>query len=230
MIRLSDVHFCYRPGEPVLTGTSLELPAGLTMLLGPNGSGKSTLLKIVAGIERPDRGKAFIEGHDLWTEEVAARGGLAYVSEQPDLTPYATIQDVINLVCRLRSASLSAGREALRLAGLGMIANRSIRELSMGQRRRAVLAAAWIGRPRIVILDEPLEAMDRAIRAEILIWIDRLVAAGAAIVIATHEIEPFVQKAERAISVREGKCLLVDRLPKGLEERMTLLERLSRGE
>jgi ABC-type multidrug transport system ATPase subunit len=230
MIRLLDVHFCYRPGEYVLTGASVELPAGLTLLLGPNGCGKSTLLKIVAGIERPDRGTALIEGHDLWIDEVAARRGLAYVSEQPDLTPYASIQDVISLVCRLRSETLGAGRDALQRAGLGKIANRSIRELSMGQRRRAVLAAAWIGRPRAVILDEPLEAMDRTIRSEILTWIDGLEAAGAAIVIATHEIEPFVQKAVRAVSVREGKCWLVDPLPVGREERMALLERLSRGE
>ena len=229
MIRLLGVHFCYRPGEYVLTGASLELRAGLTLLLGPNGCGKSTLLKITAGIERPDRGTALIEGHDLWTDEVAARGRLAYVSEQPDLTPYATIRDVINLVCRLRSETLGAGRDALERAGLGNVADRSIRELSMGQRRRAVLAAAWIGKPRVVILDEPLEAMDRTIRSEILAWIDGLDAAEAAIVIATHEIEPFAPKAKRAVSVREGKCLLVDPLPAEREQRMALLERLGTG-
>src|SRR5512136_684884 len=103
MICLRDVHFFYRHGETVLSGATLEIPPGLTLLIGPNGSGKSTLLKIVAGVERPDRGTAAIDGHDLWIEEVTARMSLAYVSEQPDLTPYATIRDVIYLVCRLRS-------------------------------------------------------------------------------------------------------------------------------
>ena len=169
MIRFRKVHFSYRQTEPVLKGVDLDIAAGLTLVLGPNGSGKSTLLKLAAGIERPDQGFAEIEGHNLWRDEVAARSRLAYVSEQPDLTPYATIRDVIHLVCRLRSETLEKGHDALQRAGLWNIAHRSIRELSSGQRRRAVLAAAWIGSPRIVILDEPLEAMDRAIRGEILV-------------------------------------------------------------
>ncbi len=229
MIRLIDIYFWYRQGEPVLNGAVLEIPAGLTLLLGPNGSGKSTLLKIVAGVERPDRGTAAIEGHDLWKYEVPARRNLAYVSEQPDLTPYATIRDVIYLVCRLRSEPLEAGREALERAGLEKIAGRSIRELSMGQRRRAVLAAAWIGKPRVVILDEPLESMDRSIRSQILSWIDRLLAEGAAVVVATHEIEPFIMKADRVVTVQGGQCCMVEPLPEGQGERVALMEGLSRG-
>ncbi len=229
MIRLQDVHFFYRHGEPVLSGATLEIPPGLALLVGPNGSGKSTLLKIVAGVERPDRGTAAINGHDLWMEEVTARKSLAYVSEQPDLTPYATIRDVIYLVCRLRSEPLSAGREALERAGLERIANRSIRELSMGQRRRAVLAAAWIGRPQVVILDEPLESLDRAIRPELLSWIDGLVSGGATVVVATHEIEPFVSKTDRVVTVQGGVCRVYAPLPENAVERTALLEALSRG-
>src|SRR4029077_11871589 len=100
MIRLRDVQFSYRTGERVLLNVSLDVGPGLTLLLGPNGSGKSTLLKIVAGVERSDAGSAEIEGVDLWKHEVSARRNLAYVSEQPDLTPYATIRDVLDLVCR----------------------------------------------------------------------------------------------------------------------------------
>jgi len=228
MIRLRGVRFEYREGEPVLSGADLDLPPGLTLLLGPNGCGKSTLLKLLAGVERPDQGCVEIEGHDLWREEVAARRNLAYVSEQPDLTPYATISDVIRLVCRLRSQPVASGVEALEKAGLTGIANRSIRELSQGQRRRAVLAAAWIGNPRVMLLDEPLEAMDRAIREEILAWIARKLASGAAIVVATHEIEPFVTSAAVAVTVREGKCRVRAPLPEG-EERMSFLESWSRG-
>ncbi len=229
MIRLQDVHFFYRHGEPVLSGATLEIAPGLTLLVGPNGSGKSTLLKIVAGVERPDRGTAEIDGHDMWIEEVEARKGLAYVSEQPDLTPYATIRDVIYLVCRLRSEPLRAGREALERAGIERIANRSIRELSMGQRRRAVLAAAWVGKPRIVVLDEPLESLDRAIRSELLTWVDRLLSVDATVVVATHEIEPFLSKAARAVTVQDGLCRAHEPLPIDPGERAALLEGLSRG-
>jgi ABC-2 type transport system ATP-binding protein len=226
MIRLDDVHFSYRKGQPVLKGVRFQIGAGLTLLLGPNGSGKSTLLKIAAGIERPDLGSAVIEGHDLWNEEVTARRNLAYVSEQPDLTPYATIQDVIRLVCRLRSQSFERGRVALEKAGLWEISGRSIRELSSGQRRRAVMAAAWIGAPRVILLDEPLESMDRAMRREILDWLERLVNSGAAVVIAAHEIEPFASKAVRALAIADANCRIFESLPRGEADRLAFLQSL----
>ena len=228
MIRLRSVRFEYREKEPVLDAVDLEIGGGLTLLLGPNGSGKSTLLKLVAGVERPDKGTVELDGLDLWQQEVEARRELAYIPEQPDLTPYATIADVLKLVCRLRAERAERATESLDRVGLARVANRSIRELSMGQRRRAVLAAAWIGSPSIIVLDEPLESMDRAIRGDILAWIDRSLDAGSAVVIATHEIEPFAAKASRAITVRQGKCRLFQPLPEQADERLALLESLSR--
>ncbi len=222
MIRLHDVRFSYGPGVRVLDRVSLEIGPGLTLILGPNGAGKSTLLKIIAGVERPESGSVEIEGFDLWKHEVAARQNLAYVSEHPDLTPYATIRDVIHLVCRLRSEPLETGNDALDRVGLGRVVDRSIRELSMGQRRRAVMAAAWIGRPRVVILDEPLEAMDRSIRKEILSWINKLVSDRLAVLIATHQVEPFIERVERIVLVGNGSCQ-VDSLPTDLTERARFL-------
>jgi ABC-2 type transport system ATP-binding protein len=229
MIRLKAVGFGYGHGESVFREADCALGRGLTLVLGPNGSGKSTLLKLIAGIERPDHGTVEILGFDLWREEIAARRRLAYVSEQPDLTPYATIRDVIQLVCRLRSEPFESGREALERVGLGQIANRSIRQLSSGQRRRAVLAAAWIGSPQVVILDEPMESMDREIREHILAWIDRLLAAEAAVVIATHQIEPFLGKAARALVASRCTLRLFESLSADAGVRSSFLEALSRG-
>jgi len=230
VIRLHQAAFSYRDAEPVLAGVDLEIAPGLTLLLGPNGCGKSTLLKLAAGIERPDSGRIEIDGHDLWTDEVAARRGLAYVPEQPDLTPYATVREVLDLVCRLRGEPREQGREALERVGLGKLSHRSVRELSMGQRRRAVLAAALVGTPRNALLDEPLEAMDRGAREDLLAWTDRLVAAGAAVVVVSHEIEPFAPRATRAISVRDGRCVDAGPLPADPAERLALLDRMARGE
>lgn len=95
----------------------------------------------------------------------------------------------------------------------------------MGERRRAVLAAAWIGRPAVALLDEPLEAMDRAIRAQILDWIDSLVATGAAVVVCTHQISPFAGTAVRAIVMEGGEPTVVDPLPSDREQRIAVLER-----
>jgi ABC-type multidrug transport system ATPase subunit len=105
MICFHAVAFSYRRGEPVLSGVNLALPAGLTLVVGPNGCGKSTLLKLAAGIEPPDAGCIEIDGCDLWTEEVAARADLAFVPEQPDLTPYATVAEILALVSALRRAA-----------------------------------------------------------------------------------------------------------------------------
>ena len=230
MIQLFDASFAYRPGEPVLDGADLAIPEGLTLLVGRNGCGKSTLLKLAAGVERPDRGRVEIDGRDLWREEATARAGLAYVPEQPDLTPYASVAEILRLVCRLRGEPPARAGEALAAAGLAGLGGRSVRELSMGQRRRAVLAAAFIGTPRHVLLDEPLEAMDRGARGDVLAWIDGLLAAGAAVLVVSHDIEPFAPRAARAVTVAAGRCPVVDPLPRDPAARMALLERLARGE
>ncbi len=133
MIVLRGVRFGYSEGEPVLDRVDLDIPAGLTLLLGPNGCGKSTLMRIAAGVERPDAGSVAIDGHDLWKDEVAARASLAYVPEQPDLTPYATLEEILALVCRLRGAPIARAAEALERVGLAGLGRRSVRELSMGQ-------------------------------------------------------------------------------------------------
>jgi ABC-type multidrug transport system ATPase subunit len=231
MIRLERASFAYRPEDPVLAEVDLEIHPGLTLLLGRNGCGKSTLLKLAAGVERPDSGRIEIDGHDLWRDaagEVAGRRGLAYVPEQPDLTPYATVREVLTLVCHLRGEPKARAGEALEAVGLGRLAHRSVRELSMGQRRRAVLAAALIGQPRHVLLDEPLEAMDRGAREDILGWIDGWVGAGAAVVVVSHDIEPFVPRAARVIAQSAGRWAVAEPLPPDPAARLALLDRLAR--
>lgn len=229
MIRFGGVVYSYRDGVPVLDGADLELGAGLTLLLGPNGSGKSTLLRLAAGIERPDAGHVAVLGKDLWVEEVAARKELAYVPEQPDLTPYATIDEILRLVCRLRGEPAATGRGILEAVGLGPLSRRSVRELSMGQRRRVALAAAMVGRPRVLLLDEPLEAMDRVIRDAILGWVERARLSGAAVVVAGHETEPFAASAARAVAVRGGRPRMIEPLPDPAAARASVLDDLARG-
>ncbi len=229
MIRLHQVGFGYDGGSPVLDGCDLEIPPGLTLVAGPNGAGKTTLLKLLAGVERPDAGTVEIEGRDLWVEEESARRALAYVPEQPDLSPYATIEEILRLVSRLRGEPEAAGGAALARCGLGDLGRRSVRELSMGQRRRAILAAAMVGRPRYLLLDEPLEAMDRAMRGEVLSWIEDHRNTGSTVVVVTHEIEPFAASAARAISISGGRARLHDPLPTDPASRAALLDGLARG-
>ncbi len=229
MIALRDVSLRYgNEPAPAFACGALDIDAGLTLLLGPNGAGKSSLLKLAAGVEQPLTGRITIDGHDLWRDEVAARAALAYVPEHPDLTPYATIREIVALVAALRGEPTTRGEDALRTIGLEDVAHRSVRELSMGQRRRAVLASAFVGEPRTVLLDEPLETMDRGTRDVIVSWVEALVARGATVVIATHEIEPFIALAIRAIAVTAGAPTLIDPLPANTTARTAVLERCAR--
>jgi ABC-type multidrug transport system ATPase subunit len=230
VIRLRGVSFAYGGRPAVLDEVTLEIPSGLSVLVGPNGSGKSTLLRIAAGIELPAAGVVEIRGVNLWTEEAKARRGLAYVPEHPDRSPYATLSEILRLVCRLREEPLDRAPAALQAVGLAALGERSVRELSLGQRRRAILAAAMVGTPDTILLDEPLEAMDRAMRESILAWVAAAVARGALVVVATHEIEPFLEGTSRALSIRNGKASVREPLPTDPDERLALVERMARGE
>ncbi|MBN1938665.1 MAG: ABC transporter ATP-binding protein [Candidatus Aminicenantes bacterium] len=229
MIRFENVSFAYEKSMPVFQSLDLVLETGLTLLLGPNGSGKTTLLKLAAGVEKPDKGTVWIGERDLWKQEVAARREIAYLPEHPDLTPYASIREITRFVCRLRGEPTARGEEALAILEMDRVAGRSVRELSQGQRRRAVLASAMIGKPQHLLLDEPLEAMDRRMRDYIMVWIEGRVRDGAAAVIVSHDLDSFAALASTAVGMKEGKPEYNPALPADLAERNTILERFARG-
>jgi len=229
MIRFEGVSFSYEEDEPVLTSVNLEIGPGLTLFLGPNGSGKSTLLKIAAGVEKPDSGAVTVDGLDLWKAEAEARRRLAYLPEQPDLTPYATLKEILGLVCRLRGEPLDAGLSSLEFFGLLPLAHRSVRELSMGQRKRAVWAAVLVGSPGYLLLDEPLETLDRGIRGEVVAWMLKRVREGAAVAVVSHAIEPFLMAVTRAVALQNRTPALFKDLPADPGEKLSFLEKLARN-
>ena len=176
------------------------------------GAGKSTLLRVAAGIEKPENGTVTINGLDLWDQEAAARAGLAFLPDHADLTPYATLAETLGMVCRVRCQPAGLAGERLEQVGLAMLSGRSIRELSFGQRRRAMLAAVMIGEPPVLLLDEPLDGMDAEMRLFILDWIQARLSAGAAILTASHEMDTFGPLADRAVGMKDGQVLAsVDR-------------------
>jgi len=227
LIELKDVRFAYPGGPDVVDVAELTIPPGLSLLLGPNGAGKSSLLRVVAGVDRPAAGRITIHGRDLWKEEIEARRPLAYVPEQPELTPYATIEEIVRLVCRLRNVPEADGAAALERAGIADSASRSVRQLSQGQRRRAVIAAAFVGRPSVLLLDEPFEAMDRGMREHLVDWIREAVAGDKTVVVATHEFEELIDLADRALAVHDGVTTPHD-LPPDRAAREVLLDALAR--
>ena len=229
MIRLRGIEFSYDGRTPALSIPSLDVGAGLTIAVGPNGAGKSTLLRIVAGVERPSAGTITIDDLNLWQSEVEARRHLAYVPEHPELTPYASIADVLQLVARLRGEPREAAANALDRVGLLEVAWHTVRELSMGQRRRALFATALIGDPRVIVLDEPLETMDLAMRDLICSWVRERRAIGT-VLVATHDFEPFAADVDSAIVVHGGVVRVVPSSELGPGSRVVPhLEQLASG-
>lgn len=226
MIEAASVSFGYGTGA-VLDRVDLRIGSGLTLLVGPNGCGKSTLLKLLAGVERPDEGRVTIAGHDLWRDEMAARRHLVYVPEHPDLTPYASLLEIMRLVCRLRAEPLERAMQVLDGVGLADRVHASVRELSAGQRRRALLAAAWIGTPQVALLDEPLEWLDRHLRSRVLCWIGRLVQDGGTVVVVSHQVGPLLALAGFAASVRDRRVVGPVVLPADADRRLSLVESLA---
>jgi len=206
MIRLRDVVFAYEANREAIRIPSLDIDPGLTLVVGPNGAGKSTLLRLIAGIDAPAQGTVVIDGLDLWRDERAARSRLAFVPEFPDLTPYARVVDALQLVAALRGVPETTVVDALLRVGLLDVGSRTIREMSMGQRRRAMLATALIATPPIVILDEPLETLDAEMRAFLPEWVRGLRSSGHTVVIATHDRLPFVEMVDVVIAVRDGRA------------------------
>jgi ABC-2 type transport system ATP-binding protein len=230
MIVFEDVSYAYETGQPVLEDLCLTLDSGLVLLLGPNGTGKSTLMKLAAGIERPDSGVITIDGLDLWKQEAAARRRLAYLPEYPDLTPYASVEEILRLVCRLRGRPEAEGIDALSFFELEGDSGRTIRELSLGQRRRAVFAAALVGTAKYILLDEPLAGMDTAIQGRIVEWTLDRVRGGALVLVVSHRAEPFIEQATLLVTIQEGRALVFPDPPADPQERRGLVFRLSRGE
>ena len=210
-LRIEGVAFAYDDRARIFSDLTLDVGSGVTLLHGENGAGKSTLLKLAAGVEKPDAGRVLVNGSDLWRREVAARRDLAFVPQEPDVTPFASVREVLRLVCRLRSQPTERTEEVLAETDLEAEADLSIRELSRGQRRRVLLAAAWIGTPRTAILDEPLDAMDEHWRNRIHRWLEELRDAGGLALVATHEAGSLADLADRFLVLRDGEVRELDR-------------------
>jgi ABC-type multidrug transport system ATPase subunit len=171
-------------GRRVLDRLSLAAAAGVTAVLGRNGSGKTTLLRIVAGVLEPDEGAVFVAGRPL----ERARHLVGYVPEAADPPAHLTVAELLALVAALRRAPPlePSLREPL---GVPAIADRRIASLSLGQRRRACLAAALVGAPALLVLDEPTNGLDPTGIETLATLLRAHAAAGRTALVATHDLD-----------------------------------------
>jgi iron(III) transport system ATP-binding protein len=179
-----------------LTDVSLSLaPGRFLALLGPSGSGKSTLIRCLAGIERPSGGSISIGGHlvaDRRTHVPPERRDLAMVFQDFALWPHMSVVDNVRFALRRRRLSRGdshgAARNMLDRVGLAHKRDRYPHELSGGEQQRVALARALVGRPRLLLFDEPLSSLDASLRERLRIEIGTLVReCGASAVYITHD-------------------------------------------
>ena len=168
-VRLEHVSAGYGAGA-VLRDFGLALaPGQLIALVGPSGCGKTTVLKVIAGLLAPDVGDIWF-GDERMTPVPAERRGIAMVFQKPLLFPHMSVAENVAFGLAMRGWSAArqraAAEEALRMVQLEGFADRRPRELSGGQEQRVTLARALITQPRVLLLDEPLSALDESLRAE----------------------------------------------------------------
>ena len=199
-------------GLEVLEGITLEVPAGkVTVIVGPSGCGKSTLLGIMGGLIRPTRGRVVQEG--------AVRGdclnALTYVFQDFALLPWRTVAGNVSLVLEDRLPRREVGRrveEMLEVTGLAAFAGAWPRQLSGGMRQRVGIARALAVRPAVLLLDEPLSALDAQTRDVLLEEFQALIArSGATVVYVTHHLEEAARLGDRVVvlSRRPGRVRAV---------------------
>jgi putative ABC transport system ATP-binding protein len=204
------------PPVPALQGVGFAITAGeLVAIIGPSGSGKSTLLHVMGTLERPTSGRVSVTGLDveqLSDRELAAVRAtrIGFVFQQFFLSEHATtLENVADGLLYAGSAvqeRRERAAEALTRVGLGERLGARPTQLSGGERQRVAIARALVGRPAIVLADEPTGNLDSATGQAIMTLIDELNAEGATIVVITHEHE-IAAHFPRQISLLDGRIV-----------------------
>jgi putative spermidine/putrescine transport system ATP-binding protein len=213
-LQVQDVAFRYPRTGAGVAGIDLEVrPGELLAVIGASGSGKTTLLRLVAGFLAPDRGRVVIDGRDV-TARPARERDLGVVFQTYALFPHMTVAENVAYPLKVRGVPTAGRRRAalemLARVGLGGFADRRPATLSGGQQQRVALARALVFRPKALLLDEPLSALDAALRLSMRDEIRRLQREqGIATLHVTHDQEEALSMADRVAVMEAGRLLQV---------------------
>ena len=192
---------------PALAGATLSVRRGeIVLLRGPNGAGKTTLLRLCAGLVPLERGQGRILGVDLVDDRELVRHRVGMIGHNNGLYSDLTVAENVRFWGRTVGASTAEVDAALHRMGLdGRLANLPISRLSAGQKRRTALAGLVARRAELWLLDEPHAGLDAAGRDELDHVLKLAAAAGATVMVASHELERASQLATRQVEVVAGQ-------------------------
>ena len=229
VIELKDVRktfrdFWLRPTVAAVDGLSLAVNRGEVFgLLGPNGSGKSTTIKMILGLLDPSGGSVALFGKS--PRSVAARKRLGYLPELSYLHPFLTAKETLMYyagLCGLaRRVAAERTRQLLEMVGLADVAKRPVGGFSKGMARRVALAAALIGKPELLVLDERTSGLDPISTKEVKTLVKALAAGGMTVLMTSHLLADAEDVCDRVMILNHGKSVAegrVDELGTSLEE------------
>jgi ABC-2 type transport system ATP-binding protein len=195
-----------------LDGLDLDVEAGTVFgLLGPNGAGKTTLVRVLATLQRPTSGRASVLGHDVVAEPLAVRRriGLAgqFAAVDQELTGRENVEMVGELYGLTAAEARSGAVEVIERLGLTEAADRRVSTYSGGMRRRLDLGASLVGRPPVLLLDEPTTGLDPRTRQELWVIVEELRREGTTVLLTTQYLEEADRLAERIAVVDRGRIV-----------------------
>lgn len=195
--------------SPVLRAVDLELAdREVVAVLGPSGSGKTTLLRVIAGLQPPDGGAVLVDGRDI-TSTPTHRRGIGLMFQDHALFPHRDVRGNVAFGLRMAGMDRTSQRdrvgEVLDLVGLAGFESRRVDGLSGGERQRVALARALAPRPSVLLLDEPLGSLDRALRDRLLDDLAEVLhTSGASVVHVTHDQAEAFATGDRIVVMRDG--------------------------
>jgi heme exporter protein A len=191
----------------VLRGVTLQVRPGETVgLLGANGSGKSTLLRIFGTLLKPTSGAATVFGHDVVRAADAVRARIGFLAHEPGLYDDLTARENLIFAANMLGIGDAPVDSALDRVGLTYAANERVRGFSAGMERRLSVARLLLGRPSLLLLDEPYSNLDSAGISLMSSLIAEAVQAGGAALVVLHELAPAAGILTRTVTIQDGRC------------------------
>src|SRR5206468_11498383 len=210
VVSVQDLRKRYRSRDPwAVDGVSFQLESGEAFgLLGPNGSGKTSIVKMISGLLRPDGGSISLFGSDPGNP--AARAELGFAPEDPDFPKFLRAPEVLDYFASLLGLDDEERKrripETLAFAGLDR-ERRQVRQFSKGMKRRLGIAQAILGRPKLLILDEPTADLDPIGRRDVRALIERLKESGVAILLNSHLLSEVERVCDNVAILARGSVL-----------------------
>jgi ABC-2 type transport system ATP-binding protein len=205
-----------RGGRAVLHGLSTRLEAGrVTGLLGPSGCGKTTLIRSIVGVQKVAGGTVRVLGRPAGSPEL--RRSVAYVTQAPSVYADLTVSENLRYFASVLGTPAARIGRALAAVDLTEAGGRLTGTLSGGQRSRVSLAAALLGEPELLVLDEPTVGLDPVLRRDLWALFHRLADDGATLLVSSHVMDE-AARCDRLMLMREGR-LVADTTPDELRER-----------